>query len=429
MSDRIWKFDTLQVQAGQEQPDPTTGARAVPIYQTSSYVFKDTDEAEGRFALTVPGNVYSRIMNPTTDVFEKRVAVLEGGSAALATASGMAAITYALLNLAGAGDEIVAASTLYGGTYNLLAVTLPRYGIRTVFVDPDDPENFRRAITDKTKAIFIETLGNPCINIIDFDAVGSIAAEYKVPVVVDNTFATPYLFRPFEHGANVVVHSATKFIGGHGSTIGGVLVDGGNFDWAASGRFPGFTEPDQSYHGLRYADLAPAAFATKARVQLLRDTGATLAPLHAWLFLQSLETLSLRVARHVSNTEKLVEFLASHPKVASVNYPGLESNKYHPLAKRYFSKGVGSIFTFSVKRGEQAARAFIDSLKLFSQLANVADAKSLVIHPSSTTHQQLSPEEQKAAGFGPETIRLSIGLEDPDDLIWDLDQALNKAIL
>ena len=428
MIERKWKFDTLQVQAGQEEPDPATGARSVPIYQTSSYVFRDTAEAEGRFALTVPGNVYSRIMNPTTDVFEKRMAALEGGSAALAAASGAAAITYSILNVAGAGDEIVSAATLYGGTYNLFAVTLPRYGIHTAFVDPDDPESFRRAITPRTKALYIETLGNPGINIVDFDAVGAIAAENGIPLIVDNTFATPYLFRPFEHGANVVVHSATKFIGGHGSSIGGVLVDGGNFDWAASGKFPGFTEPDASYHGLRYADLAPAAFATRARVQLLRDTGATLAPLNAWLFLQSLETLSLRVARHVSNTEKIVTFLSQHPKVAEVNYPGLRSSRYYELARKYFPKGVGSIFTFSVKGGESAARKFIDRLELFSQLANVADAKSLVIHPSSTTHQQLTPEEQRAAGFGPETIRLSIGLEDPGDLIDDLARALDKAI-
>lgn len=428
MSKQDWKFDTLQVQAGQEEPDPATGARAVPIYQTTSYVFKDTTEAEGRFALTIPGNVYSRIMNPTTDVFEKRIAALEGGSAALATASGAAAITYSILNIAGAGDEIVSASTLYGGTYNLLATTLPRYGIHTVFVDPDDPENFRKAITDKTKALYIETLGNPGINVIDFDAVGKIAAENKIPLIVDNTFATPYLFRPFEHGANVVVHSATKFIGGHGSSIGGVLVDGGNFDWAGSGKFPGFTEPDLSYHGLKYADLAPASFAVKARVQLLRDTGATLAPLNAWLFLQSLESLSLRVAKHVSNTGKIVEFLSKHPKVKEVNYPGLTTSKYYSLTKKYFPKGAGSIFTFSIKGDVDEAKAFIDSLEIFSQLANVADAKSLVIHPSTTTHQQLTAEEQRAAGFGPETIRLSIGIEDPDDLIADLDQALNKAV-
>jgi O-acetylhomoserine (thiol)-lyase len=426
MSERKWKFDTLQVQAGQEEADPTTGARAVPIYQTTSYVFKDTTEAEGRFALTIPGNVYSRIMNPTTDVFEKRIAALEGGSAALATASGAAAITYSILNIASAGDEIVSASTLYGGTYNLFATTLPRYGIKTIFVDPDEPENFRKAITEKTKALYIETLGNPGINVIDFDAVGKIAAENKIPLIVDNTFATPYLFRPFEHGANVVVHSATKFIGGHGSSIGGVLVDGGNFDWAASGKFPGFTEPDNTYHGIKYADLGAAAFATKARVQLLRDTGATLAPLNAWLFIQSLESLSLRVARHVSNTEKIVEFLSKHPKVASVNYPGLSSSKYYNLTKKYFPNGAGSIFTFAVKGDVNAAKKFIDSLEIFSQLANVADAKSLVIHPSSTTHQQLTADEQKAAGFGPETIRLSIGVEDPEDLIYDLDQALSK---
>lgn len=428
MSTNKFKFDTVQVHAGQESPDPTTEARAVPIYQTTSYVFKDTAEAEGRFALTVPGNVYSRIMNPTTDVFEQRIAALEGGTAGLATASGAAAITYAILNVAGAGDEIVSASTLYGGTYNLFAVTLPRYGITTRFVDPDEPENFKKAITPKTKAIYYETLGNPGINVIDFDAVAQIAKEAGIPVIVDNTFATPYLFRPFEHGAAVVVHSATKFIGGHGTAIGGVLVDGGTFDWAQNDKFPGFTQPDETYHGIKYVDLGGAAFATKARVQLLRDTGATLAPWHSWLFIQSLETLSLRVARHVSNTEKITKFLESHPKVASVNYPGLESSKYYNLTKKYFPNGAGSIFTFAVKGGVDHAKKFIDSLEIFSQLANVADAKSLVIHPSSTTHQQLTPEEQKAAGFGPETIRLSIGIEDPDDLIADLDQALNKAV-
>lgn len=427
MSKKDWKFDTLQVQAGQEEADPATGARAVPIYQTTSYVFKDTAEAEGRFALTVPGNIYSRLTNPTTDVFEKRIAALEGGSAALGVASGAAAVTYAILNIAGAGDEIVSASTLYGGTYNLLSTTLPKYGIKTVFVDPDDPQNFRSAITDKTKALYIETLGNPGINVIDFDAVGKIAAENKIPLIVDNTFATPYLFRPFEHGANVVVHSATKFIGGHGAAIGGVIVDGGNFDWT-SGKFPGFTEPDQSYHGIKFADLGAVAFVTKIRAQLLRDTGATLSPFNAFLYILSLESLSLRVAKHVSNTEKIVEFLSKNPKVAEVNYPGLPSSKYYALTKKYFPKGAGSIFTFSVRGGETAAKKLIDSLEIFSQLANVADAKSLVIHPSSTTHQQLTPEEQKAAGFGPETIRLSIGVEDPDDLIADLDQALNKAI-
>lgn len=426
MCERKFGFDTLQVQAGQT-PDPTTGARAVPIYQTTSYVFKDTAEAEGRFGLTIPGNIYSRLTNPTTDVFEQRIAALEGGTAGLAVASGAAAVTYAILNIAGAGDEIVSASTLYGGTYNLFAHTLPKYGIHTVFVDPDDINNFEKAITPKTKALYYETLGNPGINVIDFDAVGEIARKHKIPVIVDNTFATPYLFRPLEHGANVVVHSATKFIGGHGTSIGGVIVDGGNFDWT-SGKFPGFTEPDQSYHGIKYADLGGAAFVTKIRAQLLRDTGATLSAFNAWLFIQSLESLSLRVAKHVSNTEKIVEFLENNPKVASVNYPSLKSSKYYDLAKKYFPKGAGSIFTFAVKGGVDEAKKFIDSLEIFSQLANVADAKSLVIHPSTTTHQQLTPEEQKAAGFGPETIRISIGVEDPDDLIWDLGQALDKAI-
>ncbi len=428
MSEQKYKFDTLQVHAGQESPDPATDARAVPVYQTTSYVFKDTDEAEGRFGLKRGGNIYSRLTNPTTDVFEQRIAALEGGTAALGTASGAAAITYAILNVAGTGDHIVSASTLYGGTYNLFATTLPRYGITTTFVNPDDPENFRKAINEKTKAVYYETLGNPGINVIDFDAVAKIAHEAGVPVIVDNTFATPYLFRPFEHGADVVVHSATKFIGGHGTAIGGVIVDGGSFDWAASGKFPGFTEPDETYHGIRYVDLGGVAFVTKVRTQLLRDIGATQAPWHSWLFIQSLETLSLRVARHVSNTEKIVKFLSEHPKVESVNYPGLPSNPYYALAQKYLPKGAGSIFTFAVKGGEASARKFIDALEIFSQLANVADAKSLVIHPSSTTHQQLTPEEQKAAGFGPETIRLSIGIEDPDDLIADLDQALNKAV-
>ena len=426
MSDRKFGFDTLQVQAGQK-PDPATGARAVPIYQTSSYVFKDTAEAEGRFGLTVPGYIYSRLTNPTTDVFEQRIAALENGTAGIAVASGAAAVTYSILNLAGAGDEIVSASTLYGGTYSLFAHTLPRYGIHTVFVDPDDVSNFEKAITPKTKAIFYETLGNPGINVIDFDAVGEIAKKHGLPVLVDNTFATPYLFRPLEHGAAVSIHSATKFIGGHGSSIGGVIVEDGRFDWA-NGKFPGFTEPDLSYHGIKFADLKPAAFVTKIRAQLLRDTGATLSAFNSWLFIQSLESLSLRVQKHVSNTEKVVEFLAANPKVKEVNYPGLKGNKYYDLAKKYFPKGAGSIFTFSVRGDVNAAKKFIDSLQIFSQLANVADAKSLVIHPSTTTHQQLTPEEQRAAGFGPETIRLSIGVEDPDDLIWDLGQALDKAI-
>ncbi len=426
MSERKLGFDTLQVHAGQV-PDPATGARAVPIYQTTSYVFKDTAEAEGRFALTNPGNIYSRLTNPTTDAFEQRVAALEGGSAGLATASGAAAITYAIENIASAGDEIVAASTLYGGTYHLFADTLPKFGIKTIFVDPEDPENFRKAITDKTKAIFYETLGNPANNVIDFDAVGKIAAENKIPVIVDNTFATPYLFRPLEHGANVVVHSATKFIGGHGAAIGGIIVDGGNFDWK-SGKFPDFTTPDQSYNGITYADLGAVAYAVKIRAQLLRDTGATLAPLNSFLFLLGLESLSLRVQKHVANTQKVVEFLENSPKVKTVNYPGTKSNKYYDLAQKYLPLGAGSIFTFSINGTVDQAKKFIDSLEIFSQLANVADAKSLVIHPSSTTHQQLTPEEQAAAGFGPDTIRLSIGVEDVDDIIYDIKQALDKAI-
>ena len=427
MSERKLKFDTLQVHAGWK-PDPATGARAVPIYQTTSYEFRDTEHAENLFALREGGNIYSRIMNPTNDVFEQRVAALEGGVAGLATASGAAAITYSILNLAGAGDEIVSASTLYGGTYNLFSVTLPRYGIKTVFVDPDDTANFSKAITAKTKAIFIESIGNPGINVIDIERVAKIAHDNGIPLIIDNTFATPYLLRPIEYGADIVVHSATKFIGGHGTAIGGIIIDGGKFDWVASGKFPGFTTPDVSYHGIKYADLGAAAFALKARVQLLRDTGATLAPFHAWLYIQSLEDLSLRVERHVSNTKKVIDYLVKSPKVKEVNYPGLPGSKYYELAKKYLPRGAGSIFTFSVNGDVTAAKKFIDSLEIFSQLANVADAKSLVIHPSSTTHQQLSAEEQRAAGFGPETIRLSIGLEDAEDLIYDIDQALNKAI-
>jgi len=427
MEKRKLGFDTLQVHAGQK-PDPATGSRAVPIYQTTSYVFRNTEHGANLFALKEPGNIYTRIMNPTNDVFEQRMAALEGGVAALAVASGSAAITYAILNIAGAGDEIVAASTLYGGTYNLFSVTLPKLGIKTVFVDPDDPENFRRAINEKTKAVFIETLGNPSINIPDFEAIAAIAHENRVPLIVDNTFGTPYLIRPIEFGADVVVHSATKFIGGHGTTLGGVIVDSGKFDWQGSGRFPGMTEPDPSYHGIVYArDIGPSAYVTKIRVQLLRDTGAAISPFNAFLLLQGLETLSLRVARHVDNAMKVARYLNDHPQVAWVNYPGLENNKYHGLAKKYLPKGAGSIFTFGIKGGYEAAVKFIDSLEIFSLLANVADAKSLVIHPASTTHSQLSPEEQLAAGVTPDQIRLSIGIEDPDDLIYDLEQALRKA--
>lgn len=427
MSERKLKFDTLQVHAGQK-PDPATNSRAVPIYQTTSYVFNDTDHAANLFALKEFGNIYTRIMNPTSDVFEQRIAALEGGVGALAVASGSAAITYAILNIAGAGDEFVSASTLYGGTYNLFSTTLPKLGIKTVFVDPDDPENFRKAINGKTKALYIETIGNPLINIPDIEAIAKIAHENGIPLIIDNTFGTPYLVRPIEYGADIVVHSATKFIGGHGTSIGGVIVDSGKFDWAASGKFPGLTEADPSYHGVKYVEaLGPLAYIIKARVQLLRDTGAALSPFNSFLFLQGLETLSLRVERHVANTKKVVEFLSGHPQVSWVNYPALKDNKYYDLAQKYLPKGPGSIFTFGIKGGIEEAKKFINSLELFSLLANVADAKSLVIHPASTTHSQLSEEGLKAAGVTPDQIRLSIGIEDVEDLIYDLDQALKKA--
>jgi O-acetylhomoserine (thiol)-lyase len=428
MNERKLKFDTLQVHAGQTA-DPATGSRAVPIYQTTSYVFRDAEHAANLFALKEPGNIYTRIMNPTTDVFEQRVAALEGGVGALAVASGSAAITCAILNIMGAGDEIVAASTLYGGTYTLFANTLPKLGIQTDFVNPDDPEHFRRAITARTKAVYIETIGNPGINLIDIEAVAEIAHKNGIPLIIDNTFGTPYLIRPIEFGADIVVHSATKFIGGHGSSIGGIIVDSGKFDWEADGKFPGLTEPDPGYHGIRYVEtFGPTAYITKARVQLLRDTGAAVSPFNSFLFLQGLETLSLRVAKHVANTERIVAFLNNHPLVAWVNYPGLPENKYYPLAQKYLPKGAGSIFTFGIKGGVEAGKRFINSLELFSLLANVADAKSLVIHPASTTHQQLSEADQKAAGVTPDMIRLSVGIEDADDLIYDLDQALNQAV-
>ncbi|NLZ47699.1 MAG: homocysteine synthase [Clostridiales bacterium] len=427
MTEKKYKFDTIQVHGGQK-PDPTTGARAVPIYQTTSYVFNDGDHASNLFNLRETGNIYTRITNPTNDVFEQRIAALEGGVGALAVSSGSAAITYSILNIAGTGDEIVAASTLYGGTYNLFANTLPKLGIKTIFVDPDDPENFRSAITEKTKAIYIETIGNPGINIIDIEKVANIAHENSIPLIVDNTFGTPYLIRPIEYGADIVVHSATKFIGGHGTTLGGVIVDSGKFNWAESGKFPGFTEPDPSYHGLKYYEaLGPLAYITKVRVQLLRDTGAAISPFNSFLLLQGLETLSLRVERHVSNTRKIVNYLKEHPAVAWVNYPELEGNKYKKLAEKYFPKGAGSIFTFGIKGGLEAGKKFINSLELFSLLANVADAKSLVIHPASTTHAQLSEEDQIKAGVTPDLVRLSIGIEDVEDLIADLDQALEKA--
>ena len=427
MSERKLSFETLQVHAGQV-PDPTTGARAVPIYQTSSYVFKNADHAANLFKLKEEGNIYTRIMNPTTDVFEKRVAALEGGVAGLATASGIAATFYAILNVANSGDEIVAASTLYGGTYELFNVTLRKLGIKVTFVDPDDPENFRKAISNKTKALYAETIGNPKINVLDIEAVANIAHENKIPLIIDNTFATPFLCRPIEYGADVIIHSATKFIGGHGTTIGGIMVDGGNFNWSESGKFPDFTTPDKSYNGLVYADLGATAFAIKARTQLLRNTGATLSPQSSFLFLQGLESLSLRVERHVSNARTVVEFLSKHPKVSWINYPELEGSKYSNLAKKYLPKGAGSIFTFGIKGGLEAGKKFINSVELFSLLANVADAKSLVIHPSSTTHAELNEDEQRSAGVTSDLIRLSIGVEGIDDIIYDLQQALNKVV-
>ena len=424
MSDRKLGFDTLQLHAGQK-PDPTTGSRAVPIYQTTSYNFHSAQHAEDLFALKESGNIYTRIMNPTTDVLEQRLAALEGGIGALAFASGSAAITCAILGVADAGDHIVAAGTLYGGTYNLLAYTLPHYGIHTSFVDPDDPENFRTAITDKTKAIFIETIGNPGINLIDIEKVAAIAHENGIPLIVDNTFGTPYLIRPIDYGADIVVHSATKFIGGHGTSIGGVIVDSGKFDWAASGKFPNFTTADPSYHGLVFAEaLGAAAFIARARVTLLRDTGACLSPFNAFLLLQGLETLSLRMKQHISNAQRVAEYLSTHPKVSAVNYPGLAGSKYQALAQKYLPKGAGAILAFELKGGVQEGKDFIDRLQIFSNLANVGDAKSLVIHPASTTHSQLSLEDQRKAGVSPGQIRLSIGIEDIGDLLWDLGQAL-----
>jgi O-acetylhomoserine (thiol)-lyase len=422
------KFETLQLHGGQS-PDPTTKAVAVPIYQTTSYVFENSEHAQRLFGLEEPGNIYTRIMNPTTNVLEERMALLEGGVGALAFASGSAAITATILNIAGAGDELVAASTLYGGTYNLFSATLPRLGIKTTFVNPDAPENFLDAINENTKAIYIESLGNPAINIVDVEAVAKIAHDNGLPLIVDNTFATPYLFKPLDFGADIVVYSATKFIGGHGTTIGGIVVDGGTFDWGESGRFPVFTTPDPSYHGITYAtDIGPAAFIVKARVQLLRDTGACLSPFNAFLLLQGLETLSLRLERHLENTQKVVAFLKNHPQVTWVNYPALADNPYKTLSDKYFSKGPGSIFTFGIKGGIESARKFIDSLTLFTHLANVADAKSLVIHPATTTHQQLSGDDLIAAGITEDMIRLSIGLEHIDDILADLNQALTEAI-
>ncbi len=418
------KFETLQVHAGQESPDSATDARAVPIYATSSYVFHNSQHAADRFGLRDAGNIYGRLTNPTQDVFERRVAALEGGSAALAVASGAAAIAYAIQNIAHAGDHVVAQKTIYGGTYNLLEHTLPEFGITATFVDPLT-ESYEAAVRPNTKAIFIETLGNPNSDVSDIEAVAAIAHKHGIPLIVDNTFGTPFLIRPIEHGADVVVHSATKFIGGHGTAIGGVIVDGGRFDWAASGKFPGLVEPNPSYHGISFTQACGnAAFAVKIRATLLRDTGATLSPFHAFLFLQGLETLSLRIERHVSNALKVVEFLKNHPKVERVNHPSLPDAPTHALYERYFPNGAGSIFTFEVRGNADDARAVIDRLKLFSLLANVADAKSLVIHPASTTHSQMNEAELLGAGIKPNTIRLSIGIEHVDDIIADLAQAL-----
>ena len=417
-----YKFETLQLHAGHTVD--ATGSRAVPIYQTTSYVFKDAEQAAGRFALTDAGPIYTRLGNPTQDVLEGRVAALEGGAGAIAVASGSAAITYAIQNVASAGDNIVAASTLYGGTYNLFSATLPRFGITTKFVNPDNLEEFKAAIDDNTKAVYVESIGNPGANLVDLEAIAEIAHAHGIIVIVDNTFGTPYLFRPFEHGADVVVHSATKYLGGHGTTIAGVIVESGKFDYKASGRYPGFVEGDVHYNGLVYGDL-PIPFTVKVRAQLLRDTGASITPLAAWLIIQGIETLSLRVERHVENTRKVVDFLVNHPKIAYVNYPELPNSPYKALADKYFPNGVGAVFTFGVKGGKEEGIKFVDALEIFSNLANVADAKSLVIHPASTTHAQLSPEEQLTAGVKPEQLRVSIGIENVDDIIADLAQALD----
>jgi len=428
MSKRNYKFETLQLHVGQETPDSATDARAVPIYATTSYVFKDSAEAAGRFALTTPGNIYTRLMNPTSDVFEKRLAALEGGAAALALASGSAAITYAVQNIARAGDHIVSASNLYGGTYNLFANTLPEQGIEATFVDPRSPENFEAAIRGNTKLIFAETLGNPNADVIDLRALSDIAHKHGIPLVVDSTFATPYLLRPIEYGADIVVHSATKFIGGHGTVLGGAVVDSGKFDWAQNDKFPGLSKPNPSYHGVTFTQAAGNfAYIIKMRTTILRDQGAAISPFNSFLLLQGLETLSLRVERHVENALRAVDFLKNHPMVAKVNHPSLETGRAKELYDEYFPNGGASIFTFEIKGGADCARRFAESLEMFSMLANVADVKSLVIHPASTTHSQLSEEELLATGIKPETVRLSIGTEHIDDILYDLEQALRMA--
>ncbi|GAC1624036.1 MAG: homocysteine synthase [Ktedonobacteraceae bacterium] len=425
---RSYGFETLSLHAGQETADSATGARAVPIYQTTSYVFDSPEHAANLFALKQFGNIYTRIMNPTQDAFERRIAALEGGVGALATASGQAAETLAILNVAEAGDEIVSSASLYGGTYNLFHYTLPKMGITVRFVDGRNPENFRGAINERTKAVYAETIGNPRLDTLDIQAVADIAHAHGVPLIVDNTFPTPYLVQPLKHGADIVVHSATKFIGGHGTSIGGVIVDGGKFDWT-SGRFPSFTEPDPSYHGLRYAEaLGPIAYIIKARVQLLRDIGAATTPFNSWLFLQGLETLPLRMERHSQNAQKVAEFLEGHASINWVSYPGLKSHPQHELAVKYHTHGFGAILGFGIKGGLEAGKQLIRHVELFSHLANVGDAKSLIIHPASTTHSQLTPDEQFTTGVTPDFVRLSVGLETVDDLIEDLDQALKAAV-
>lgn len=425
MSNKNYKFETLQLHVGQENPDPATDARAVPIYQTTSYVFRDSDHAQARFNLSDAGNIYGRLTNSTQGVFEDRIAALEGGVAGLATASGAAALAYTFQALAQAGDHIVAAKTIYGGTYNYLEHTFKNFGVTTTFVDPDDVSNFENAIQENTKAIFIESLGNPNSNIIDIEAVAKIAHAHNIPLVIDSTFTTPYLLRPIEYGADIVVHSATKFIGGHGTTLGGIIVDSGKFDWKASGKFPQIADANPSYHGVSFVDAAgPAAFVTYIRAIILRDTGATLSPFNAFLLLQGTETLSLRVERHVENAKKVVEYLNNHPLVEKVNHPSLDE-RYVDLYNKYFPNGAGSIFTFEIKGSEKQAKKFIDSLEIFSILANVADVKSLVIHPATTTHSQLSAEELKEQNIKPNTIRLSIGTEHIDDILADLEQAFD----